>query len=418
MESRAADGPGQLVDVTATAGSRRRDRRLRRIGRLAVPIAFVLGFAVAALSLRNVLATGPLLLADLVGGTGAAVGAWYAFTVRLPSGPPPRRPRPGRDVRLGGHAMFGYYVLAWVYWGWFFLAMIFLLVLAVALPVHPAVVLLVLVLNGWIAGALFRRLRGVVFRWAGRSSPAAVARDGRRPVLFLRSFELEEVRLSGARRSLGYGGRGSFQAVLIDRLWQLGPVIATARPKIDRKLGEAVLDARTNRLYYQREGKIVEGGTEVATAGGPRWRIPSADWQRQVDSWLRTAALIVVVVGGSRGLSWELGRIRTLEAAGRLLIVVPPLGSLPMPPAATDADRHRALARLWSSTAQHLADPRVDLPPWIDARYARLVVPGIGRPAVVITSSGSASADYEAALEAAMPFFPTTSSLADGARGN
>ena len=143
----------------------------------------------------------------------------------------------------------------------------------------------------------------------------------------------------------------------------------------------------------------------MASLGGPRWRIGSADWQLTVDSWLRAAALIVVVIGDSGGLHWELERIGSLELARRLILVVPPVQFIPLPPASATADRLVALERDWGSAAECLSDPRVNLPRSIDADKARMILPGVGREAVMITSSGSDTSDYESALDAALDLY-------------
>jgi hypothetical protein len=405
MKSHTDDGTVlRLVDVSAAARRRLLDWRFRRIGKFAVPVAWLLGFNVVALLLRNVLSDWHLELAELVGAVAAAGLTWYALYVRLPEGPSPRRFFPGRNARLGGWALLWYLWLASFYWGFFALFMFFAVFILMFL-VNVGILLLVVVLSLLIAGRVFRYMRSLVFRFAERSSPNAVARDGRPPVLFLRSFDLDEARIRGAHRSLGTRGRSSFEAVLFNRLWQVGPVIAAARPIIDNKLGEAVLNEKTNELNFERDGKIIGSHQNLAPLGGHRWRLRSGDWQTYVDSWLQRAALVVVVIGGSGGLNWELDRIRVLERARQLLIVVPPPESMPMFCTADGDERHLMLGRLWESTARHLADPRVNLPRSIDTRKTRLIVPGIDRAAVVITSAGTDSHDYEAALDAALPFY-------------
>ena len=185
-------------------------------------------------------------------------------------------------------------------------------------------------------------LGAVIFLVARRLGSAdarrLMLRDPRPPVLYLRSFTDDRLRLWTATL-----GRPSlverftprrfdrFEEVLVRHLSRYGPVIAVNPP-----------------------------GTRLAPIRAARETIEPANWQSAVAGWMAHSALIVFLAPPSRvtqGLHWEL---RTVAEHGQLekaLVVVPPL------PAEQLQARWRALgaacAGLWPFTvARPLADPR------------------------------------------------------------
>jgi hypothetical protein len=148
---------------------------------------------------------------------------------------------------------------------------------------------------------------GAALLWARRRSArrGAVVRrgDSRPPVLLLRSFGDDMMRLeTGAKwtRTNDILRRGmTFERIVVKHLDSIGPVIAIGKP------GEALAPLGAARDYV---------GDEV--------------WQQEVEQRMREAALIVLMLGTSEGLAWELLRVRRLQLLHKLVLVFPPAGNL------------------------------------------------------------------------------------------
>jgi hypothetical protein len=131
-------------------------------------------------------------------------------------------------------------------------------------------------------------------------------RDPRPPVLYLRSFGDDRLRLWTATF-----GRASlverftlrrfdrFEEVLVRYLSRYGPVIAVNPP-----------------------------GTRLAPLGAARETIDSANWQSTVAAWMAQSAVIVFLAPPSRvspGLQWELRNVSERGYWDKALVVVPPV---------------------------------------------------------------------------------------------
>ena len=184
-------------------------------------------------------------------------------------------------------------------------------------------------------------LGAIIFRFARRLSSAdarrLMLRDPRPPVLYLRSFGDDRLRLWAAtlgrpslveRFTLRRSDR--FEEVLVRYLSRYGPVIAVNPP-----------------------------GTRLAPLGAARETIDSADWQSVVAGWMAQSALIVFMAPPNRvteGLEWELRAVADHGQWDKALVVVPPVQ------AAQLQARWRAFGTaigwLWPfSVAGPLADP-------------------------------------------------------------
>ena len=185
-------------------------------------------------------------------------------------------------------------------------------------------------------------LGAVIFLVARRLGSAdarrLMLRDPRAPVLYLRSFTDDRLRLRTATL-----GRPSlverftprrfdrFEEVLVRHLSRYGPVIAVNPP-----------------------------GTRLAPVGAARETIEPANWQSAVAGWMAHSALIVFLAPPSRvtqGLHWELRTVAEHGQWDKALVVVPPV------PAEQLQARWRAFgaacAGLWPFTvAGPVADPR------------------------------------------------------------
>jgi hypothetical protein len=107
-------------------------------------------------------------------------------------------------------------------------------------------------------------------------------RDARAPILYLRSFDDDA--------ALDPGGSGkTIEVRLAEVFRKLGPVISIGKP------GEKLPELGTNRFYVSDD-----------------------DWRTAIEYFLRRAQAIVILVGGSPGVRWEVEE--ALRTAGRLLL--------------------------------------------------------------------------------------------------
>jgi hypothetical protein len=147
-----------------------------------------------------------------------------------------------------------------------------------------------------------RRLRVRARRKTLQSAAEVVATDPRPAVLFLRSFEKEQVTLAGARnpwllRAFDPGAEyGTLEEMIVLGLTYVGPVVAVADPS-------------------RRDAPV----------GAARWRLSDDEWQRFVEAQIEGAGLIVVGVAETSGLWWEIEALkRSPGALAKTIFVCPP----------------------------------------------------------------------------------------------
>jgi hypothetical protein len=153
-----------------------------------------------------------------------------------------------------------------------------------------------------VGAIISRRAR----RLASVEARRMMQRDSRPPVLYLRSFGDDRLKLWTAtlgRPSLieRFTPRrfDAFEEVLVRHLSLRGPVIALNPP-----------------------------GTKLAPLGAARETIDSADWQSAIAAWMDRSALIVFVAPPgqvTQGLLWELESVSARSHWDKTLIVVPPV---------------------------------------------------------------------------------------------
>jgi len=153
-----------------------------------------------------------------------------------------------------------------------------------------------------VGAVISRRAR----RLASVEARRMMQRDTRPPVLYLRSFGDDRLRLWTAtlgRPSLieRFTPRrfDAFEEVLARHLSLRGPVIALNPP-----------------------------GTKLAPLGAARETIDPADWQSAIAGWMQRSALIVFVAPPgevTEGLLWELEAVSASSHWDKTLIVVPPV---------------------------------------------------------------------------------------------
>jgi hypothetical protein len=144
---------------------------------------------------------------------------------------------------------------------------------------------------------------GALFVWTKRKSAlsgTAVRQiDRRPPVLLLRSFDDDTMIIRrGARRSRStdlHRKGMTFERVVQDHLAPFGPFIAIGRPE-----------------------------EPLSPLGAARDYVPDTTWQNEVQQRIHDAAVVVLVIGTSQGLVWELSRLRDLGQLHKLILVFPP----------------------------------------------------------------------------------------------
>jgi hypothetical protein len=118
--------------------------------------------------------------------------------------------------------------------------------------------------------------------------------DLRQPIVFLRSFEEEEVEREVRRVtwSLGRFLDYSVEARLYRHFQEYGPFIAIGSPR-----------------------------DNVPQIGAARMKLPDDQWQDVVTTWMQAANVIVMFAGMTNWLSWELMKVAEGEHAEKLLLI-------------------------------------------------------------------------------------------------
>lgn len=150
------------------------------------------------------------------------------------------------------------------------------------------------------AGSLLLRLARAT---ATLRASELLSRDDRAPVLYLRSFKDDALRMRtdrAGRRTwldrLTAPARERFEQVIAWHLWSYGPVVAISRP-----------------------------GSAGQPIGAAREELPAESWTRDIQEWLAAARLIVMTVGRTEGVQWEVEQIRRLGLWPKVILLFPPV---------------------------------------------------------------------------------------------
>lgn len=157
-----------------------------------------------------------------------------------------------------------------------------------------------------VAGVVLLVMGGFALRlariWARTSAQRLRARDQRPPILYLRSFEDDALRLPAfmsARRPFLelFAARGSdpFEESIAWQVAPYGPVVAIGRP-----------------------------GRSLQSLGAARDYLPSDIWRQGVSERIATARAIVVILGATEGLRWEVAELVAGGHLGKTVFVFPP----------------------------------------------------------------------------------------------
>jgi hypothetical protein len=172
-------------------------------------------------------------------------------------------------------------------------------------------------------GMAFAALGAGLFRLAraqAQSGTRAVLQaDDRRPILYLRSFEDDTVKLRSIVSAripflelFSVRGADPFEETLAWELSTYGPVIAIARP-----------------------------GGSIASLGAAREFLPDETWKDEVADRMAAASAIVLTIGQTEGLGWEVRRVVEGGYLSKAVFIFPPVSV-------------DALTRRWEFTADAL----------------------------------------------------------------
>ena len=163
------------------------------------------------------------------------------------------------------------------------------------LPVGWLVVLTTLAVTSPLA---IRAVRGGR-QFFSRNAQQALRADRRRPVLYLRSFALDDTlmrRLSLASRILSLAVPSlTLEERVVKILGRLGPVIAIGRP-----------------------------GENLPALGAARFYVSNERWNQKVAEIVSVAQLVIWASGTTEGLRWELSHLLKMLDPGRLLLWLHP----------------------------------------------------------------------------------------------
>jgi hypothetical protein len=308
-----ADGSGEAMpgveDVTRPAG----DLRRRGTALVVVDVVAVNAIVVGILGLTDVVLMPPalavgLLVAGAIGGI--VFTAWWARSeVRRSQDSEgfARELHPSVAGLAGGAValallVFGLSLAATGLAGLTFGPSLSGLQRSQSLGIEPTVLdvgMLVLGVLLLVIGGFSVRLARM---WARVSAERLRTRDPRPPVLYLRSFEDDELILPAvlsARRPFLelFAVRGSdpFEESIAWQVSAYGPVVAIGRP-----------------------------GRSIASLGAARDLLPDDVWRQGVSDRMAEARAIVVTIGSTDGLRWEMAQLVTGGYLDRTVFVVPP----------------------------------------------------------------------------------------------
>jgi len=186
-----------------------------------------------------------------------------------------------------------------------------------------------------------------------------LAADIRRPVLFIRSFQDDQLTVPRTEDS-----KYSFlnvslplEEAIADKLHGFGPLVAIGRPD-----------------------------DEYPNVGASRFYFSNEEWQGEVSELIQESSLIAMLAGGTKGLQWELEHIVANGFEKKLIILFPPIFKRGRRRAALIEMRRSFLRRLNVDPQQLLLD--------------RLIGVHIGKDAVVtlIHTTQYLESDYEMAI--------------------
>lgn len=122
--------------------------------------------------------------------------------------------------------------------------------------------------------------------------------DQRRRILYLRAFR-DDKQVDSKQRGLGFQAvRTRIEDILVRSLWGIGPVIAIGKP-----------------------------GDVLPASGALREYVPHETWQERVKVLEQQSLAVLLLVGRTPGIEWEIERIKSSGSLGKTLFAIPPVRS-------------------------------------------------------------------------------------------
>lgn len=136
-------------------------------------------------------------------------------------------------------------------------------------------------------------------------------RDGREPVLYLRSFESDQVRAPGSDGSKAYKVDVATEHVILPRFW------------VDRR--DLTFEEFICRAMARFAPVIAIGrpGEKLPRLGASRKYVANHCWQSEVRGLMGIAKLTCLVLGESEGLLWEFRQLMEQDDPAKVLLLVP-----------------------------------------------------------------------------------------------
>lgn len=172
------------------------------------------------------------------------------------------------------------------------------------------------------------------------SMDEVLARDSRRPILYLRSFEREQskTRLRGALlpylqkdlfeghyMSSGTGGNRYMSSAMRADSFFGGRLNAHGILRADRRaFDEQLVFAHAFGAIgpYIALGRSTENDQDMDLGAAKKY-VSNDEWQSEVERWLNKSAAVVVESADSAGLGWEIQRVVEMVRPTTVLVICP-----------------------------------------------------------------------------------------------
>jgi hypothetical protein len=216
-----------------------------------------------------------------------------------------------------------------------------------------------------LGGAAYNRGR----RLAAQSAQHAIEADPRSPILFLRSFTDDDLKVRSRRLVsrnpllllaawAGFGRKNRFEEAIVAELSARGPVVAIGQPS-----------------------------ERLPQLGAARWYEADSSWQDAIASMMRRASVIVIAAARTDGVTWEIHQVEDLEIAGCVVWLMPPVDNDEVQPR-------------WQHVAQSMRSPELRrVFDSMDLKKTRAVLIEGPDRAVAVSASKWGQVEYQLALK-------------------
>ena len=169
------------------------------------------------------------------------------------------------------------------------------------------------------------------------SADALLAADHRKPILFLRSFADDQQATGESSGTTGsyplFTDTAAASAPPSDpnREWPAHPLagVAQSTRALGRKAAATLLDfSLETRLanHFMYFGPFIAVGSPSEPApmiGAARAILPDSEWQSRVMAWMSASSNIVMYLGSSQWVTWELAKVVNTGRAAKLILMFP-----------------------------------------------------------------------------------------------